>query len=238
MHWRFVNNAWLAMLICVGAHAHGPDSPYMGGPAQVVAAPNGALVNKNALQGLTAWAMTMPAESVMVAEGVWQLVGRGLNSPVVIEGDDGLIVWDTGESVEEGRKFLADIRKFSPKPVKAIIYSHSHYVNGASALADGKGAMVIGHPNVNANRQTGGAGSSFGELAPRQLARAIGQFHTLLPKEGPDAPIVGAIYPGPATFVPVNRPVQDGEMLTVAGVRLQFFTRFGSDTDDCVNVWL
>jgi hypothetical protein len=33
---------------------------------------------------------------------------------VVIEGDDGLIVWDTGESMEEGRRFLADIRKISP----------------------------------------------------------------------------------------------------------------------------
>ena len=166
MYFRFVKAAWLAMFISLCAHAHGPDSPYMGGPAEVVAAPNGALVNKAALQGLTAWAMNMPAEPVKVAEGVWQLVGRGLNSPVMIEGHDGLIVWDTGESVEEGRKLLADIRRISSKPVKAIIYSHSHYVNGASAIAEGNEVMVIGHPNLNANRQLGAAGSYFGELAP------------------------------------------------------------------------
>jgi alkyl sulfatase BDS1-like metallo-beta-lactamase superfamily hydrolase len=98
--------------------------------------------------------------------------------------------------------------------------------------------MVIGHPNVNVNRQLGGAGSYYGELAPLQVARALGQFHTFLPKEGPDAPVVAALYPAAAPFVPVNRPVQDGEILTVAEVRMQFFTRYGSDTDDCVTVWL
>jgi hypothetical protein len=109
MNRKFFRVASLAALVCLGAEAHGPASPYMGGPAEVVAAPNGALINKNVLPGLSAWAMTMPAEPIKVADGVWQLVGRGINSPVVIEGDDGLIVWDTGESPEEGRKLLADI---------------------------------------------------------------------------------------------------------------------------------
>jgi hypothetical protein len=60
MNHRFVYSAWLAMLIGMGANAHGPDSHSMGGPAEIVTAPNGALINKNALKGLTAWAMTLP----------------------------------------------------------------------------------------------------------------------------------------------------------------------------------
>jgi hypothetical protein len=118
--------------------------------------------------------------------------------------------------------------------VKAIIYSHSHYVNGAAAIAEG-GRDGDRPSQRQCNRQLAAAGSYYGELAPLQVARAFGQFHTLLPKDGPDAPVVGALYPAAAPYVPVNRPVQDGETLTVAGVRMQFFTRYGSDTDDCVH---
>jgi alkyl sulfatase BDS1-like metallo-beta-lactamase superfamily hydrolase len=227
------------LLVSAGASAQAQEPPpYPGDAAEIVAAPNGALVNKKVLGGLSVWAMSMPPAPLKVAEGVWQMVGHSLNAPVVIEGDDGLIVWDTGESVDEGKRLLADIRKLSAKPIKAIVYSHSHYVNGTSAVAPSADTMVIGHPALNANRQTSGAGSYFPELTPIQIARALEQFHTLLPKEGPDAPVVGAIYPAASPFVPVNRPVQDGEIVTVAGVRMQFFTRYGSDTDDTINVWL
>jgi hypothetical protein len=77
MNLPFINVAALAALICLGAEAHGPDSPYMGGPAEVVAAPNGALINKKRAARPVGLGDDLPAEPVKVADGVWQLVGRG-----------------------------------------------------------------------------------------------------------------------------------------------------------------
>jgi alkyl sulfatase BDS1-like metallo-beta-lactamase superfamily hydrolase len=39
-------------------------------------------------------------------------------------------------------------------------------------------------------------------------------------------------------FLPVTRPVLDGDVLTVAAVKMQFFTEYHFDTDDCLTVWL
>lgn len=39
-------------------------------------------------------------------------------------------------------------------------------------------------------------------------------------------------------MLPVNTPVEDGQRMNIAGVQLQFFTRHGSDTDDCLTVHL
>jgi len=38
--------------------------------------------------------------------------------------------------------------------------------------------------------------------------------------------------------MPVNRPVKDGEEMTVLGVRMQFFTKYGSDDKVHTTVWL
>ena len=61
------------------------------------------------------------------------LVGWGLANCTVIEAPDGLAVIDTGESVEEARDHIAQIRSFTDAPVAAIVYSHFHCVSGTSA---------------------------------------------------------------------------------------------------------
>jgi len=49
-----------------------------------------------------------------------------LGNSTVIEGDDGLIVYDTGVNAEAGRHIADEIRKISDKPIKAVFYSHHH----------------------------------------------------------------------------------------------------------------
>jgi alkyl sulfatase BDS1-like metallo-beta-lactamase superfamily hydrolase len=60
-----------------------------------------------------------------------------------------------------------------------------------------------------------------------------------MPKEGPDALVVPISVSVPSSsFIPVNTPVQDGEEMTILGVRMQFFTKYGTDDKFHTTVWL
>ncbi len=219
------------------------SSLYMGAPVTLVKAPNGAIANKKILDGIdkVAWTKATIEQPV---EGVWVLGGYGLAPMSIIDTDEGLIAFDTGDTKHDGELFLAAIRTFSQKPVKAMIYGHSHTAFGAGVLAEGnKDVMVIGHPDLNAvvekNLQGGGAPAYFPEIGPYLTARALIQFNNYMPNEGPDAWVLPLHLPlGEMAFLPVNTPVQDGQEMTVLGLKMQFFTKYGSDDKVHTTVWL
>jgi alkyl sulfatase BDS1-like metallo-beta-lactamase superfamily hydrolase len=209
----------------------------MGGPVEFGTAANGAVVNKAALD---ARARTFPPrrETVRVAENIWVMQNPSVSSAFIV-GDDGVIVWETGDNLEDGRYYKAEIRKVTGKPVKAVLCSHSHEVLGTSALLEGESdVLIIGHPNLNANLQTSGVGAYFPETEPLQWARVYQYFNVFLPHEGPDAKWGITVELGERGFVPVNHPVANGEKLTIAGIRFQFFTEGSTDSDDTMTVWL
>jgi len=217
--------------------------PYMGAPVELVEAPNGAIANKKLLDGVDKIAFTKP-EIVQPADGIYTLGGYGLVPISVIETDDGLILFDAGDSKHDGEVLLKAIRTFSDKPVKAIIYGHSHTVMGAGVFAEGnKNIQIIGHPELNAvvekNLKTSGIPAFYPETGPYLMARAAIQFNAYLPKEGPDAYVVPLILPQVVSaFIPVNTPVQDRQTMDVLGVKMQFFTKYGSDDKVHTAVWL
>jgi alkyl sulfatase BDS1-like metallo-beta-lactamase superfamily hydrolase len=213
---------------------------YMGAPVELVTARNGATINKAAMGFPSRGVITLQPTVLEPVPGVHVFAGFSIVNVTVVEGDDGLIAYDTGDNTEEGAHYLAEIRKVSPKPGRAIIYSHSHYVHGAQQIADGDAEVrVIGHLDLNRNlRESGGAGSYFQELAPVQIGRAMEQFNYYLPTEGPDAPIGGTIIQKQSGFLPVNTPVEEGQEMVIAGVRMRFFISHHSDTTDCLSVWL
>jgi alkyl sulfatase BDS1-like metallo-beta-lactamase superfamily hydrolase len=213
------------------------ESLFMGAPVQVGKTANGALINQAVIDNAKL-VRHQNNEPYKLTEGVWILPGLMLNS-AVIEGPDGLIVWDTGEGLADGKRYRELIRTFSDKPIKAIIYSHSHYTKGARTLVEGeKDVLTIGHPKLNENMQISGLGSYYSEVEPLQRARAYQHAQIALPEQGPDGKAGFAVTMGESGFIPVNTPVQHGQELRVAGVRLTFLTRGGSDTDDTIAVWL
>ena len=92
--------------------------------------PNGAMVNAAVLE-TSAKIVYLEPTTEKVAEGVWCIGGHSIGNTTVIEADDGLIVYDTGDNKEEGEHLRKAIAEISDKPIKAIIYSHSHYAFGA-----------------------------------------------------------------------------------------------------------
>lgn len=221
-----------------------PSSRYMGGPAQLVTAPNGAIVNKDVLEQVPKIGWTSGPEIEHPADGIHVLGGYLISACIVVEADDGLIVFDTGDTKKDGEKLLKAIRTFNQKPVKAIVYGHSHYCFGAGVMAEGnKDVMVIGHPNLNdvvsENMTGGGAPAFYPEVGPLLTARALQQFNAYLPATGPDAWFSPTnISTGELAFLPVTRPVKDGEVLDVLGLKMQFFTKYGTDDKVHTSVWL
>ncbi|UCD30666.1 MAG: hypothetical protein JSV03_06700 [Planctomycetota bacterium] len=216
----------------------------MGGPAELVTAPNGAIVNKEVLENLPKVLWTEGPEIENPVEGVYVLGGYLISACIVLEAKDSLIVFDTGDTKKDGENLLKAIRTFSKKPIKAIVYGHSHYVFGADVLAEGnKDVMVFGHPGLNdivlKNMASGGAPAYFPEISPYLTARALQQFNYFLPDKGPDAwysPTNLSI--AEMAFLPVNRPIEDGKILDVLGIKMQFFTKYGTDDKVHTTVWL
>jgi alkyl sulfatase BDS1-like metallo-beta-lactamase superfamily hydrolase len=212
-------------------------APLMGAPVQLGKAANGAIVNKAALD---AHAKTFPPreETVKVADNIWVLQNTSVTAAFIV-GTDGVIVWESGDNLQVGRAYRAEIRKVTDKPIKAVMYSHSHEVLGTTTLLEGeKDVLIIGHPNVNKNLQTSGVGAYFPETEPLQWARVYQYFNAFLPNEGPDAKWGITVELGERGFVPVNHPVKHGEEMTIAGIRFQFFTEGSTDSDDTMTVWL
>ena len=62
-----------------------------------------------------------------VVEGIYQVRGMDLSNTTLVEGNDGVIVFDTLLSVETGAAALALYRKHrGDRPVKAVVITHSH----------------------------------------------------------------------------------------------------------------
>jgi hypothetical protein len=237
----------IILLAVSGAHAQqrkaAPSSRYMGGPVELVTAPNGAIINKEVLEELPKTAWTNGPEIENPVEGVYVLGGYLISACIVVEADDGLIVFDTGDTKHDGEKLLEAIRTFSNKPIKAFVYLHSHYVFGTGVMAEGnKDVMVIAHPDMDKvvaqNMGSGGAPAYFPEIGPVLTARALLQFNVYLPKEGPDAWYSPTnLNLGEVAYLPVTHPVKDGEILDVLGEKMQFFTKYGTDDKVHTTVW-
>ncbi len=232
----------LLLGICTAGIAQEP-SRYMGGPVDLVEAPNGAIINAATLEASSKIVYLEPTVEE-VADGVWSIGGYSLANTTVIETEDGLIVYDTGDTREEGEHIREAIEsKISDKPIKVIIYSHSHYSFGCGALVDDPDdVLIIDHPTLNevmeSSLRGGGSPSAIPEVGPVMTSRVMVQFNNFMPTEGPDAALQGKLEVGkPTAFLPANKTVEDGEILDLLGLKVQFFTEYTSD-DHNLTVWI
>ena len=174
--------------------------------------------------------------------GVWSAVGNGLSNQNFVEGPEGLICIDTGESNEEMAWSLAEVRKHTNAPVAAVMYTHFHYVGGTRAIVDeaGRDLPIWGHRGIEGNLERIG-----GEVSAAAQRGLVHQMAILMPTEGPDATVnlgLGKEFRHP-DHAPYTREVLlptdtfDAEVaLTIAGLET-VVTPAPSDADDSVTIF-
>ncbi|MBT6372789.1 MAG: MBL fold metallo-hydrolase, partial [Acidimicrobiaceae bacterium] len=176
-----------------------------------------------------------------VRDGVWCLVGNGLSNQTFLRGPEGIIAIDTGESVEEMRSALDQLRRVTTEPVVAVVYTHFHYVNGTVALTEQEPVAAIwGHERVAQNLERAAM-----EIAPAYSRGLVEQFGIQLPDEGPDGLVnvgLGLAYrmphhaPSTPGYVAAGHTFSEQVTVDLAGLEMEV-TPAPSDADDSVTLW-
>ncbi len=207
-------------------------------------APNGARANAD----LVRKGDEFEEQLYEVTDGVYVLVGVGIANATMILGETGMIIVDTGESVEQAARHLQCFRRVTDRPVSAVVYSHSHYVHGTRAYVptgEESEVEIWGSQRLDSNYRR----AAFSPLSPIENTQAAIQVGLLLPTEGPDAvpnlgvgPYFGNLdksakrtngYLRPNRTVPEEASVD----AVVDGVRIRFIPGY-SDEDDSISLWL
>lgn len=162
-----------------------------------------------------------------VADNVYSAVGWQLGNVVMIEAPQGLIIVDTGESVSESRKIMAELRKVSDKPVKAVVYTHFHpdHINGVQAfvspeqVASGE-VQIYAHETLLANVVAQGA--QVGPILGVRSAYSFGTFLKPADNQGMNAGIGPLAKAEPSSFIAPTITFRDKLDTSIAGLPVQF----------------
>ena len=188
---------------------------------------------------LTAQSAEFKREIVKAADGVWVAVGYGIANSILIEGTGGNIVVDTMESMESARAVAADFAKVSSKPVKAIIYTHSHpdHVGGAPAFIPA-GSTVPIYAQEEVTRNIDKIASELQPIITKRSLRMYGWG--LTPEERINVGLGPELDLHEGSTIQILRPTKtfrDTLDDNVAGIHFQLVHAPG-ETDDQLFVWL
>lgn len=173
-----------------------------------------------------------------VTDGVYSAVGYGISNVIMLVGTDGVIIVDTMTTVEEGNEVWRELRKLTPLPLKAIIYTHFHpdHIFGASAFA-GKGAPeIFAHASLDDS-----ISRAVSETAPMNGSRSMRMYGSFLDKKSMInvgiGPFLSHGRSSTLGYIKPSSTFRDRMKVTVAGIPFELIHAPG-ETDDAIYVWL
>lgn len=181
-------------------------------------------------------------EVVEVTDGVYQAVGFGIASSILVEGDACVIIVDVMGSMQSAQKVKAAFDEITTKPIGALIYTHNHadHVMGGLAFVPDGNVDVYAHSTTNhyINR-------AVNVLRPILRKRSARMFGSHLPESGPGGMENVGIGPFVETLDPEmtlglirpNQTFEDELDTEICGVKLHLAHAPG-ETNDQILVWL
>lgn len=191
---------------------------------------------------LTEHSRKMEQRVYKVTENVYSAVGFGIANATMIVGSDGIIIVDTLESTDAAKTVLAEFRKITDKPVRAIVYTHNHsdHTMGVKAFTTEED-VAAGRVQIYAHEtMMNTVINNASVVAPALGIRAAYTFGLLIEK-GPEGWVNQGLGPayvvGATGFIAPTKTFRDKLEVTIAGVKLQLLYA-PSETDDEIVVWL
>jgi len=173
-----------------------------------------------------------------VADGIYSAVGYGIANVIMLVGKDGVIIVDTMTTIEEGKAVWNDLRKLTPLPLKAIVYTHFHpdHVFGASAFAEAGTPEIYAHESLDAS-----VSLAVGETAPINGSRSMRMYGNFLDKKAMInvgiGPLLGLGPDSTLGYIKPTKTFRDRMKANVAGIDFELIHAPG-ETDDQLYVWL
>ena len=188
---------------------------------------------------------------VEVAENVYTAIGYQVSANTMIVGDDGVIIIDPGQQVAGAAQVRAEFEKITDKPVRAIVYTHSHpdHANGSPAFYDPDAGIEIwarSNYGSETNRVAvaglaGGARPSntqgFDLLPEQKIGVGVAIPPERLPATNNIDGVARPQTPVARGIAPTHTFSEDRVTLEIAGVTLELVAAPG-ETADQLYVWL
>jgi uncharacterized sulfatase len=179
---------------------------------------------------------------VQVADNVYTATGYSVQPVSMIIGDDGIVIVDTGLDTISAQGVLAEFRKITDLPVKAIILTHGHgdHTGGLPVFAAegepdiwacdnlGDENHAFEHAGLTINKKRGARQGGF--LLPPEKRINNGVAQAYYPKRG------GAVFSKDESLKPTNLLSEKRQTIEVAGITLDLVSING-ETQDALYVW-
>jgi alkyl sulfatase BDS1-like metallo-beta-lactamase superfamily hydrolase len=179
-----------------------------------------------------------------VGDNVHSAIGWANGGTVMVVGDDGVIIVDTGPDIRSAREVAAEFRKITDKPVRAVIYTafHVDHINGVKAFASAEDVKA-GHVAIIAQEKLlANVIRSSATIGPILLARTIYNFGYGLAgadiegMNNGNGPLSPPILE-PPTFIAPTMTFQSKLDITIAGVTMNL-VHVPSSADDQIAIFL
>lgn len=179
-----------------------------------------------------------------VTDGIYQVRGYDLSNVTFVEGKTGWIVFDPLISQEVAKAALDFVnQELGERPVKAVIYSHSHldHFGGVRGLVDEKD-VIAGKVDIIASYGFTEHAVSENVIAGNAMGRrAIYMYGALLPRNefgGVNGGLGQTTSTGLATLIgPTDIITKTGDERTVDGVKMVFQYTPGTEAPTEMNTW-
>lgn len=176
------------------------------------------------------------------ASQVYTAVGYAIETPVMIEGDKGIIIIDPCESHNAMEEIMVEFRKVTDKPVNGVIYTHHHPDHWAGVKActteeevKNGNCVIIAHKDFEYE-----LAKMTGILADIKIGRAMYMYGYLLP-EGEDGRVNLGLGPmmrkDEQHFILPTEFVDEKLKITICGIDFEIY-HIPSECKDEICVWM
>lgn len=179
-----------------------------------------------------------PYEIKKINDRIYHVVGLGHSNSIAIEGNTSWILVDTLDSDQRALRMKAELMKIADKPVKTIIFTHSHYDHhgGSGAFKDTVEEIIAFKPKKTPLKYYNLLDDVLQKRTFRQFGYALSDEECIT--QGIGIREGRAVNDGTGVCLEAN-VLYDQEIVEreIDGVKLQLVSAVG-ETDDQLFVWL